>query len=62
MNAPRETGMAQESIAFRLNGRDVAARSGETLLEVADRLGVPVPRLCHKPGLRPDGNCRSCMV
>ena len=62
MNAPREPGMAQESIDFRLNGRDVAARPGETLIEVADRLGVPVPRLCYKPGLRPDGNCRSCMV
>ena len=62
MNAPREPGMAQEAIDFRLNGRDVAARPGETLIEVADRLGVPVPRLCYKPGLRPDGNCRSCMV
>ena len=62
MNAPREPDMAQESIAFRLNGRDVAARPGETLIEVADRLGVPIPRLCYKPGLRPDGNCRSCMV
>ena len=62
MNAPREPEVAQESIAFRLNGRDVEARPGETLIEVADRLGVPVPRLCYKPGLRPDGNCRSCMV
>ena len=35
---------------------------GETIIEVADRLGVEIPRLCYKPGMRPDGNCRACMV
>jgi formate dehydrogenase major subunit len=49
-------------IAFQLDGRAVQAVQGETILEAADRLGVEIPRLCHKPGLRPDGNCRSCVV
>ncbi|HET9047327.1 MAG TPA: molybdopterin-dependent oxidoreductase, partial [Casimicrobiaceae bacterium] len=62
MNAPRDLALAQQAIPFRLNGAEVAARPGETILEVADRLGVEIPRLCYKPGLRPDGNCRSCMV
>jgi formate dehydrogenase major subunit len=61
MNAPREA-LHDATIAFKLNGAEVAAAPGETILEVADRLGVEIPRLCHKPGLRPDGNCRSCMV
>jgi formate dehydrogenase major subunit len=61
MNAPREGNLA-ESVAFTLNGQAVAARAGETILEVADRLGVRIPRLCYKPGMRPDGNCRACMV
>ena len=52
----------QEVIAFKLNGAAVEALPGETLIECADRLGVPIPRLCYKPGMRPDGNCRSCMV
>ena len=47
---------------FKLNGDDVAALPGETIIEVADRLGVEIPRLCYKPGMRPDGNCRACMV
>jgi formate dehydrogenase major subunit len=51
-----------ESIAFRLNGADVEALPGETILETADRTGVAIPRLCYTPGLRPDGNCRACMV
>ena len=62
MNAPVEAGLEQEMIAFRLNGEEVVAAPGETLIEVADRIGVPIPRLCYKPGMRADGNCRSCMV
>ncbi len=49
-------------IAFTLNGSPVEARAGETILETAKRHGIEVPHLCHKPGLRPDGNCRACVV
>jgi formate dehydrogenase major subunit len=48
--------------AFSLNGQDVVARAHETILNVADRCGVEIPRLCYKDGYRPDGNCRVCMV
>jgi formate dehydrogenase major subunit len=50
------------TIAFELNGRTVEARAGETLLQVADREGVAIPRLCYKEGFELAGNCRSCMV
>ena len=49
-------------LVFSLDGEEVVAADGETLLEVADRYGVEIPRLCHQPGMRPDGNCRSCVV
>src|SRR5687768_13882450 len=49
-------------IEFKLNGKPVAARANETLIEVADREGVEIPRLCYKPGLDTAGNCRACMV
>ena len=62
MNAPHDPLLAQRTVTFKLNGSEVHAAPGETLIEVADRLGVPIPRLCYKPGMRPDGNCRSCMV
>ena len=51
-----------QTIAFELNGRAVEALPGETLIEVAEREGVELPRLCYKPGLEAVGNCRSCMV
>ena len=62
MNAPHEALVARDAIVFRLNGEDVAATPGETILEAADRVGVAIPRLCYKAGYRPDGNCRACMV
>ena len=53
-----------ENITFELDGQQVTAAPGETLWEVADRLGTEIPHLCHKPAdsYRPDGNCRACMV
>ena len=65
MNAStrRETAALQgPDVDFHLNGQAVTARAGETLIEVADRLGVQVPRLCYKPGLEEVGNCRACVV
>src|SRR6516164_10487178 len=49
-------------VTFTLNGRAVEGRSDETILQTARRHGVEIPHLCYKPGMRPDGNCRSCMV
>ena len=49
-------------VSFKLNGRDVQAKANETIIQVADREGVEIPRLCYKPGLDPAGNCRACMV
>ena len=53
-----------DPIRFTLDGRDVEATPGETIWQVADRLGVEIPHLCYapEPGYRPDGNCRACMV
>jgi len=52
------------TVRFTLDGRDVTALPGETLWQVAQRLGTDIPHLCHadEPGYRADGNCRACMV
>jgi formate dehydrogenase major subunit len=51
-------------IRFLLDGREVEAQPGETIWQVAQRLGTDIPHLCHTPqhGYRADGNCRACMV
>src|SRR5438128_9163282 len=50
--------------AFSIDDRDVDIRAGETIFRAARRLGIKLPHLCYspKPGYRPDGNCRVCMV
>ncbi|MEY3604952.1 MAG: formate dehydrogenase subunit alpha [Pseudomonadota bacterium] len=50
------------AICFELNGQTVNANPEETIIEAAHRLGVEIPHLCYAPGLRPDGNCRACVV
>ncbi len=54
--------LAGERVSFTLNGQPVTAAPGETLIAVADRVGVDIPRLCYQPGLEAVGNCRACMV
>ena len=49
-------------VSFTLNGQPVVGGSDETILQTAERLGVEIPRLCYMEGMRPDGNCRTCMV
>ena len=50
------------TVSFELNGRVVEALPHETLIEVAGREGIEIPRLCYKEGYEAVGNCRSCMV
>src|SRR6201985_2411920 len=51
-------------IQFELDGKQVEAKAGETIWQVAKRQGTEIPHLCysHAPDYRPDGNCRACMV
>src|SRR5881275_1070576 len=51
-------------IKFELDGKQVEAKAGETIWQVAKRQGQEIPHLCYSPApdYRPDGNCRACMV
>jgi formate dehydrogenase major subunit len=59
MNAPH---LLANTITFSLNGKDIEAFEDETIIEAAKRNGVDIPHLCYMEGMRPDGNCRACMV
>jgi formate dehydrogenase major subunit len=56
--------MTDDTIRFEIDGRAVEAAPGETIWTVAQRAGIEIPHLCHRPepGYEPDGNCRACMV
>jgi formate dehydrogenase alpha subunit len=49
------------SVRLQLDGREVEALEGESILELARRSGVELPTLCDFPS-HPNGVCRMCMV
>lgn len=55
-------GRARPSVPVTLDGVEVLAHSGETVLALARRLGVPIPTLCQLDGLSVHGGCRLCVV
>lgn len=63
MNAPAKLAeVMPQTVEFKLDGKTVHAYEGETIFKAAARHGVDIPHLCYKDGLRPDGNCRACVV
>jgi NADH-quinone oxidoreductase subunit G len=40
----------------------IEVEPGTLIIQAADRLGIEVPRFCSHPDLRPEGNCRMCLV
>lgn len=54
--------MNKAIVNFTLDGEQVSALEGETLIQTAKRLGKEIPHLCYMEGLRADGNCRVCVV
>ena len=45
-----------------INGKEIPARTGQTILDVAIENGVEIPNLCHDARLKPSGSCRLCLV
>jgi [NiFe] hydrogenase diaphorase moiety small subunit len=50
------------SIEFTIDGKEIKAEPGQTILEAAQQCGVYIPRLCYMKGLVPHGSCRVCTV
>jgi len=47
---------------IEVNGAQVEAQSGETVLDTLKRSGIKVPTLCHMKNFLPTGTCRICVV
>ncbi|HKI48219.1 MAG TPA: 2Fe-2S iron-sulfur cluster-binding protein [Desulfobacteria bacterium] len=49
-------------ILLQIDGKEVSAREGMTLLEAAQGAGIYIPTICHHEKLEPYGGCRLCIV
>jgi [NiFe] hydrogenase diaphorase moiety small subunit len=51
-----------DKIKFTIDGVEIEADSGQTIMQAADKAGVYIPRLCAHNALTPHGSCRVCTV
>jgi len=49
-------------VTLTIDGREIGAREGETILEAASRVGIEIPTLCYHEAISPYGACRLCTV
>jgi NADH-quinone oxidoreductase subunit G len=51
-----------EMPTLTIDGRQIEAPDGSTVIQAAESLGIFIPRYCYHPGLSIAGNCRICLV
>ncbi|MBN1847690.1 MAG: (2Fe-2S)-binding protein [Deltaproteobacteria bacterium] len=49
-------------IHFTIDGQEVQAKEGWTVLETARHYGIHIPTLCYHEAVQPSGACRLCVV
>jgi NADH dehydrogenase/NADH:ubiquinone oxidoreductase subunit G len=49
-------------ILLQIDGKEVTAKEGMTVLEAAKSAGIYIPTLCYHEKLEPFGGCRLCIV
>lgn len=54
------TPMAAQTLT--IDGRQVSAEAGASVLQVAKEAGIKIPTLCHLEGIDDIGACRLCLV
>jgi len=54
--------MDDKMINFKIDGIDVSAAKGESIIEAARRIGAYIPTMCYLPKTTPNASCRMCSV
>ncbi|RMG44165.1 MAG: NADH-quinone oxidoreductase subunit G, partial [Candidatus Dadabacteria bacterium] len=52
----------KEMVTLTIDGREIQAPKGSTILQAAQRAGIEIPHYCYHPHLSIAGNCRICQV
>ena len=51
-----------DGTTFKIDGQEVIAQRGQTILQAAMDQDIYIPYLCYYPKMKPVGSCRTCMV
>jgi NADP-reducing hydrogenase subunit HndD len=49
-------------VTFKINDQEYSAASGITILEAAQKVGIPIPHLCYLKDINEIAACRMCVV
>ena len=49
-------------VNFKINGQSLTAAKGTTILQAAEKAGIPLPHLCYLKEINEIAACRMCMV
>ena len=58
----REGKIMSDTVKMIINGKEITAYAGETVLNAASRNGIEIPNLCYLKELSPYGACGVCVV
>ncbi|MBH0189335.1 MAG: NADH-quinone oxidoreductase subunit NuoG [Nitrospira sp.] len=50
------------TVRLTIDGTPVSVPKGTLVIEAARRIGIMIPHFCYHPKLKPDANCRMCLV
>lgn len=51
-----------QMVNLTIDGKQIQAPAGSSVLEAARSAGIYIPTLCYHPDLRPEGACRLCIT
>ncbi len=54
--------MTTKTVSLKIDGHDITAQEGKSILETAIENGLDIPHLCFLAGLTKTGACRLCIV
>ena len=49
-------------VTIEIDGKTFEVDNGKTIIEVADEVGIDIPRFCYHKKLSVAANCRMCLV
>jgi len=53
---------ASDAVTIEVDGRKIAAKKGQMLIQVTDAAGIYIPRFCYHKKLPIAANCRMCLI
>ena len=49
-------------VRLTINGKEISAKEGSTIMDAAKANGISIPNLCYLENVHKFGSCRICVV